>query len=104
MRAGQARDRTVFGEHDVAAEEFIVAHGAQTRDRPRDGLGRDLPDEPIVFDLFPRDRATGVYTDMTRTYVVGEPPDEVASAIGSCKEALDRVVAAVEAGRQRPRR
>ncbi len=42
------------------------------RSATRCGHGAILPGEPITFDLFPRDRATGVYTDMTRTYVVGE--------------------------------
>ena len=67
------------------------------------GHGAILPGEPIMFDLFPRDRDTGVYTDMTRTYVVGEFSDELREYHRLCKEALDRVVAAVEARRQRPR-
>ena len=62
----------VFGEHGAFADEFIVSHGAQTAIGHEAGHGAILAGEPIVFDLFPRDRATGVYTDMTRTYVVGD--------------------------------
>jgi Xaa-Pro aminopeptidase len=39
-----------------------------------------------------------VYTDMTRTYVVGEISDELREWHRLCKEALDRVVAAVRPG------
>jgi Xaa-Pro aminopeptidase len=88
----------VFGEHDVAAEHIIVSHGAQTAIGHDEGSGAFLPDEPIVFDLFPRDRATGVYTDMTRTYVVGTPAEEVLEFHRLAKEALDRAVAAVKPG------
>jgi Xaa-Pro aminopeptidase len=88
----------VFGEHDVTAEHLIVAHGAQTAIGHDEGSGAFLPDEPIVFDLFPRDRATGVYTDMTRTYVVGTPSEEVQEFHRLAKEALERVVAEVKPG------
>lgn len=88
----------VFAEHGAYADEFIVAHGAQTAIGHESGHGAILPGEPIVFDLFPRDRESGVYTDMTRTFVVGEPPAELVEWHRLCKEALDRVVAAVRPG------
>jgi Xaa-Pro aminopeptidase len=88
----------VFSEHGVVGDEFIVAHGAQTAVGHHMGSGALLPDEPIVFDLFPRDRATGVYSDMTRTYVVGTPPEELVEYHRLCKEALDRSTAGVRAG------
>src|SRR6266508_4417517 len=88
----------VFGEHDVAAEHLIVSHGAQTAIGHDEGSGAFLPDEPIVFDLFPRDRATGVYTDMTRTYGGGTPAEEVLEFHRLAKDALDRAVAAVKPG------
>jgi Xaa-Pro aminopeptidase len=88
----------VFSEHGVAADHYTVSHGAQTAIGHEGGSGAILPDEPIVFDLFPRDRETGVYTDMTRTYVVGTPSDEVCEYHRLAKEALDLVVAAVKPG------
>ncbi len=72
--------------------------------RPQTAVGHDLgsgqigPDEPIVFDLYPRDKATGCYADMTRTYVVGEPPDEVKEWYRLVKEALDTSTAGVKPG------
>ena len=88
----------VFGEHGAVADEFIVAHGPQTAVGHELGSGALRPGEPIVFDLFPRDRVTGIYSDMTRTYVVGEISDELREWHRLCKEALDRVVAAVKPG------
>jgi Xaa-Pro aminopeptidase len=94
----KAEVERVFTEHGAYADEFIVAHGAQTTIGHEGGHGPILPGEAIVFDLFPRDRETGVYTDMTRTYVVGDVPDELREYHRLCKEALDRVVAAVRPG------
>jgi Xaa-Pro aminopeptidase len=88
----------VFSAHGVAAEEFIVSHGAQTAVGHEMGSGTLRPDEPIVFDLFPRDRETGVYSDMTRTYVVGEVADELREYHRLCKEALERTTAATKPG------
>lgn len=94
----KAEVERVFSEHGAYADEFIVAHGAQTAIGHEAGRGAILPGEPITFDLFPRDRETGVYTDMTRTYVVGDISDELREWHRLCKEALDRVVDAVRPG------
>jgi Xaa-Pro aminopeptidase len=87
-----------FSEHGVAAEDFIVSHGAQTAVGHETGSGPIAPREPVVFDLFPRDRATGIYSDMTRTYVVGEPPEELRAWHALALEALQRATAAVRPG------
>jgi Xaa-Pro aminopeptidase len=94
----KAEVERVFSAHGAYADEFIVAHGAQTAIGHEGGHGAILAGEPITFDLFPRDRESGVYTDMTRTYVVGEIPVELREWHRLCKEALDRVVAAVKPG------
>ena len=88
----------VFTEHGVFADEFIVSHGAQTAVGHDMGSGPIAPNEPICFDLFPRDRGSGCYADMTRTFVVGEPSDELQEFHRLCKEALERSVAAVKPG------
>jgi Xaa-Pro aminopeptidase len=67
----------VFMRFDVEGGDMIVSHGPQTAVGHDMGSGQLQANEPIVFDLFPRDKATGCYADMTRTYVVGEPSDEV---------------------------
>ncbi|HSX22166.1 MAG TPA: Xaa-Pro peptidase family protein [Gaiellaceae bacterium] len=88
----------VFSEHGAFADEFIVSHGVQTSIGHDMGSGQIQKDEPISFDLFPRDRETGVYSDMTRTYVVGTPSDELLEYHRLCKEALDRTTEAAGPG------
>ena len=88
----------VFADHDVEGGDMIVSHGPQTAVGHEMGSGQIAPNEPIVFDLFPRDKATGCYADMTRTYVVGEPSDEVKEWYRLVKEALDTSTAGVKPG------
>ena len=88
----------VFSAHGAAGDEFIVSHGAQTAIGHELGSGPIAPGESVVIDLFPRDRETGVYSDMTRTYVVGEVPDELREYHRLCREALELATAAVRPG------
>jgi Xaa-Pro aminopeptidase len=88
----------VFADHEVEGGDMIVSHGPQTAVGHNMGSGQIAPDEPIVFDLFPKDKATGCYADMTRTYVVGEPSDEVKEWYRLVKEALDSSTAEVKPG------
>jgi Xaa-Pro aminopeptidase len=88
----------VFADHDVEGSDMIVAHGPQTAVGHNMGSGQIAPNEPIVFDLFPRDKATGCYSDMTRTYVVGEPSDEVKEWHALVKRALETSTAGLKPG------
>jgi Xaa-Pro aminopeptidase len=88
----------VFIEHDVFADEIIVSHGPQSAIGHEIGSGPIAGDEPVVIDLFPRDRASGCYADMTRTFVVGEPSDELVEWHRLCKEALDLALEAIRPG------
>lgn len=87
-----------FGEHGASADEFIVSRGAQT------AVGHDMGSGPIgrydvvLFDLFPRDRESGCFADMTRTFALGEPSDEIREYHRLCREALDLATAAVRPG------
>jgi len=88
----------VFGEHGVSADELIVSHGAQTAIGHELGSGQIAAGEAVVIDLFPCDRESGIYSDMTRTYVVGDVPDELREYHRLSKEALDLATAAVRPG------
>ena len=90
--------RRVFSEHGVSGDDFIVSHGAQTAISHELGSGAIAPHEPIVIDLWPKDPDSACYADMTRTYVVGEAPEELVKYHGLVKEALDRSLAATKAG------
>jgi Xaa-Pro aminopeptidase len=88
----------VFGEHGLASDEFIVSHG------PQSAVGHDMGSGPIgagdsiVIDIWPRDRDSACYADMTRTFVVGEISDELREYHRLVYEALQRSLQGVRAG------
>jgi Xaa-Pro aminopeptidase len=88
----------VFSAHDMVADEFIVSHGPQSAVGHEMGFGPIAPNEPIVIDLWPRDRETSCFADMTRTFCVGEPPEELVEFHRLVKQALDEAIAAIRAG------
>ncbi len=94
----KAAIRQAFTEHNVTGEDFIVSHGAQTAIGHELGSGPIAPNEPVVIDLWPKDPESACYADMTRTYVVGTPPEEVETYHRLCKEALDRSLESTKAG------
>lgn len=87
-----------FGEHGASADELIVSHGAQTAVGHDMGSGPIAPGDVVLFDLFPRDRESGCFADMTRTFALGEPSDEIREYHRLCREALDLATAAVRPG------
>jgi Xaa-Pro aminopeptidase len=87
-----------FLDLGASADELIVSHGPQSAIGHDAGSGEILRDEPVVIDLFPHDNASGVYADMTRTFVFGEPSDELRHWYGLCKRALDRALGEIRAG------
>jgi Xaa-Pro aminopeptidase len=87
-----------FAAHDTTADEYIVAPGPQGAVGHDMGSGPIPPHTPLVVDIFPRDNASAVYTDMTRTFVVGEVAADVREWHRLVKEALDRALAETRAG------
>jgi Xaa-Pro aminopeptidase len=70
----EVASRGMFEDH-----ETILSHGrdagiphsrGNANDPIRDGV-------PIVLDIFPADRASGYFFDLTRTFCVGAPPPEL---------------------------
>jgi Xaa-Pro aminopeptidase len=91
-----------FAQHGCSAEEFIVSHGAQSAIGHDMGSGEIRAGEPIVIDLWPKDAETACYADMTRTYCIGDIPDELRDYHSLVKESLDRSLEAVRAGARGP--
>jgi Xaa-Pro aminopeptidase len=91
----------VAEEHgcDLPAD-VIVSHGAQSALGHEAGSGVIGAGEPVVVDIWPRDRASRCYADMTRTFVAGggEPPAELAEYWRLTKDSLDRVYREIRAG------
>src|SRR3954452_1838394 len=78
----------------------IVDLGAQSWLGHEPGYGEIVRGEPVVVDIWPRDKASRCYADMTRTFVAGggEPPEELAEYWRLTRESLDRVYAEVRPG------
>jgi len=94
----KARITEVFNEHNLVSDEMIVAIGGQAASGHDMGSGPIAPGQAVVIDLFPRDRETGYYADMTRTFVVGDVSEELAEYHRLVYEALQRSFDAVKAG------
>jgi Xaa-Pro aminopeptidase len=82
----------------TSSDPPIVSHGAQTAVGHDPGSGPIAPGEPVVVDLFPMDPESGCFSDLTRTFCVGEPPEELATYHRLAGEALDLVVSEVRPG------
>jgi Xaa-Pro aminopeptidase len=80
--------------------DVIVSHGPQSADGHESGFGALAAGEPVVVDIWPRDRASRCWADMTRTFVAGggAPSDELAEYWRLTRESLDLVYPEVRAG------
>ncbi len=76
----------------------ILAGGASAADCHFRGSGPLRTGEPILIDIFPRDRQTGYNGDCTRTVVHGKIPGEVEAMHRAVAQAHEDAVAAVRAG------
>ena len=94
----KAAMNATFAAHDTSADDYIVAPAAQGAVGHDMGSGPIPAGVPIVVDIWPRDNASAVYTDMTRTFVVGDVADDVREWHRLCKEALDRAVSEIRVG------
>jgi Xaa-Pro aminopeptidase len=82
------------------SDDAIVSHGEQSARGHDSGSGVIGRGEPVVVDIWPRDKASRCYADMTRTFVAGggEPPEELAEYWRLTRESLERVYADLRAG------
>lgn len=94
----RAAARRQGADADVFFEYMIVAHGAQAASIHETGSGPIAAGEPIVVDLGVRDRASGCWADMTRTFCIGDPPEELVAYHRLCREVLAHVMPLVRPG------
>ncbi|MBV0901238.1 M24 family metallopeptidase [Haloarcula salina] len=84
--------------HGCSLDETIVACGADAADPHDRGSGPLSAAEPIIVDIFPRDKATKYHADMTRTFSKGEPSETVREWYDLTERAMDAAFEALEAG------
>ena len=78
--------------------DVIVASGAAGAIGHDPGSGPLREGESIIIDIWPKDDESACYADMTRTFVIGEIPDELAEWHRLTREALEATRAAVRPG------
>lgn len=88
----------VFAANGTTTEDFIVAPGPQGAVGHDMGSGPIRAGVPIVIDVWPRDNETACFADMTRTFVVGDVPADVARWHELCRRALEAAVAGIRDG------
>src|SRR3712207_179490 len=82
-----------YARRDAMTDAILVAPGAQGAVGHDMGSGPIPAGVPVVVDLWPQDRASGCFADMTRTFVAGgDPPEDVLAWHNLCRDALARVV------------
>src|SRR5215210_3663635 len=79
------------------ADGTIVAGGPQAADPHERGHGPLKAGEPIIVDIFPIDLSTRYYSDMTRTFVKGEPNEGLQELYDAVLESQEAALSMIRA-------
>jgi Xaa-Pro aminopeptidase len=81
-----------------AADGTITAGGPQGADPHERGHGPLKAGESIIVDIFPVDLSTRYYSDMTRTFVKGEPGEGLQEMYDAVLESQEAALSMIKAG------
>ncbi len=81
-----------------AADGTIVAGGPQGADPHERGHGPLKAGQSIIVDIFPVDLSTRYYSDMTRTFVKGEPNEGLQEMYDAVLESQEAALSMIRAG------
>jgi Xaa-Pro aminopeptidase len=84
--------------HGCALDDTIVAGGPQAADAHERGSGPLPADDPIIVDIFPRNKDSKYHSDMTRTFANGDPGDAHRERYEVTREAFEAALDAIEPG------
>lgn len=93
-------NRNLAEENLIAAFDTIFAPGPDGADPHNHGTpGREIKTGvPIVFDIFPQDVSTGYCFDTTRTFVIGNAPQEIKTMYEDVAIAQETALEQIAAG------
>lgn len=85
-------------EEDCGVSDCIVAAGAESAKAHAVGSGPIKPDEPIIIDIAPHNTGSRYFSDMTRTFVKGEPEAKVREWYDLTREAYEVALDTIQPG------
>jgi len=104
-RAETRTSEILRGEIDVellrrgcAADGTIAAGGPQGADPHERGHGPLKAGESIIVDIFPMDLSSRYYSDMTRTFVKGDPSPELRKMYDAVLKSQEAALSMIRAG------
>ena len=100
LTAGWIREAMISELTSQGTEcEQILIHSGDACLKGHDlGSGPILPDNSCIIDVFPRDRRSGAFSDMTRTFVPGVVTEEIKRLHEHVRAALDIAFNALKPG------
>jgi len=91
-------DQTLAQHNCESPEGHIVGAGPASFAPHYLGEGSIEPGQPIVVDIYPRSTETGFFADMTRTFCLGQPSQELQDMYNAVKQVQEDCVALLQPG------
>ncbi|WP_276256731.1 M24 family metallopeptidase [Halomontanus rarus] len=85
-------------EEGCALDECIVASGAEGATAHAVGTGPIAAGDPVIVDIFPRNKESQYFGDVTRTFVKGEPDAKVREWYEVTREAYETALETIQPG------
>jgi Xaa-Pro aminopeptidase len=84
--------------HGCGLDDTIVACGRDAADPHDRGSGPIRTDDPVIVDIFPRDKTTKYHADMTRTFCRGDPGETIREWYDLTARAKEAALETIEPG------
>ncbi len=91
-------EKILFFEGMENPEGMVISSGKHSAFPHHPGSGEIKPGSTIVCDIFPKSREHGYFADMTRTYVKGEPSQEIREMYDLVLKAQERALEILRPG------
>lgn len=91
-------EQVLLAEDMLNTEGIIISCAEHAAIPHHRGAGAIHPHQTIVCDIFPRHRGSGYFADMTRTYVKGNPSEEIKKLYSAVLEAQENALNKAVAG------
>jgi len=89
---------TELMRNNLIASHTIVSCGIQSINPHEEGHGPIYSDKPIIIDIYPRDMGSMYYGDMTRTFIIGKPSDQLKHQYSAVYEAQSAALEMIKDG------